>query len=51
VRTVSEDELIWSRLLIQRMSTARRAWWMYVGAMTFYGVVALAQLILHGSTS
>jgi len=43
--------MTWSRLMIQRMTVGRRAWWMYVGAVAFYGVVTLAQLILHGSTS
>lgn len=47
----TERELKFSRALVERMTVGRRAWWMYVGAIIFYGAVTLVQLILHGSTS
>lgn len=38
-----------TRALMQRMTTARRGWWIYVGMMTLYAVVAGWDLIFHGS--
>jgi len=46
-----EDEIRSSRALVERMTAARRAWWMFVGAAIFYGLVTVVQLIAHGSTS
>jgi hypothetical protein len=45
-----EDEIRLSRALVERMTVARRAWWMFVGAAIFYGVVTVVQLVTHGST-
>lgn len=45
-----EDEVRLSRALVARMTTARRVWWMFVGAAVFYGVVTVAQLVIHRGT-